>query len=177
MPIFRARIWSTEIALWMSAANVNARTQGGRGRGASPSGMTAFLVAAQTGNVQMIRELVSLGADPRANLPDGTGGIRLAAGSKKLDAVKLMVDLGLDVNDGPKGRPSALHSAIKQGANEIAQYLADHGADFAAKDQFGRTPLEDAEFEAPNSTIALMRQLAAEHAGPTTGRPAGPRPR
>jgi hypothetical protein len=40
--------------------------------------------------------------------------------------------------------------------------LADHGADFAAKDNFGRTPLEEAEFEAPASTIELTRKLAAE---------------
>jgi ankyrin repeat protein len=58
------------------------------------------------------------------------------------------------------GRPSALHNAIRQGANDIVQYLADHGADLNAKDQFGRTPLEEAEFEAPASTIELMRKLA-----------------
>jgi ankyrin repeat protein len=124
--------------------------------------MTAFLVAAQTGNVAMIRELVSLKADPKVTTPDGTGGILLATGSKKLDAVKLMVELGLEVNDAPKGRPSALHSAVRQGANDIVQYLADHGADFAAKDNFGRTPLEEAEFEAPASTIELMRKLVAD---------------
>jgi ankyrin repeat protein len=145
-------------------ADVNARTPGGGrgGRGGGGGGMTAFLVAAQGGNVAMIQELVKLGADSKGKLPDGTGGILLATGSKKLDAVKLMVELGLDVNDAPKGRPSALHSAIKQGANDIVQYLADHGADFAAKDNFGRTPLEEAEFEAPASTIALMRKLMAE---------------
>jgi ankyrin repeat protein len=145
-------------------ADVNARSQGGgRGRGGAGGGggTTAFLVAAQTGNVAMIRELVQLGADPKGKLPDGTGGVLLAAGSKKLDAVKLMVELGLDVNDGPQGRPGALHTAIRQGANDIVEYLADHGADFAAKDGFGRTPLEEAEFEAPASTIELMRKLTA----------------
>jgi ankyrin repeat protein len=72
------------------------------------------------------------------------------------------VDLGLDVNAAPKGRPSALHTAVRQGANDIVQYLADHGADFAAKDNFGRTPFEEAEFEAPAPTIELMRKLTAE---------------
>ena len=124
--------------------------------------MTAFLVAAQTGSVAMIQELVKLGADPKGKLPDGTGGILLATGSKKLDAVKLMVELGLDVNDAPKGRPSALHAAIRQGANDIVQYLADHGADFSAKDNFGRTPIEEAEFEAPAPTIELMRKLTSQ---------------
>jgi len=31
------------------------------------------------------------------------------------------------------------------------------------RDGFGRTPLEEAEFEAPKPTIALVRKLAAEH--------------
>jgi ankyrin repeat protein len=83
---------------------------------------------------------------------DGTCAILLATGSKKLDSVKLMLEPGLDMNDRPQNRPGALHSAIRQGANDIVQYLADHGADLNAKDQFGRTPLEEAEFEAPAST-------------------------
>jgi hypothetical protein len=147
-------------------ADVNARTQGG-GRGTAGGrggrgGMTAFLVAAETGDVAMIQALVALGADPHVKLPDGTGGVLLATGSKKLDAVKLMVALGLDVNEAPKGRPTALHSAVRQGANDIVQFLAEHGADFAAKDNFGRTPLEEAEFEAPAPTIELMRKLATQ---------------
>jgi ankyrin repeat protein len=64
------------------------------------------------------------------------------------------------------GRPSALHTAVCQGSNDIVQYLADHGADFCAKDNFGRPPLEEAEFEAPASTIELMRKLTAERQRP-----------
>jgi ankyrin repeat protein len=51
---------------------------------------------------------------------------------------------------------------VRQGANDIVQYLADHGADFNAKDQFGRNALEEAEFEAPASTIELMRKLTTK---------------
>ena len=51
---------------------------------------------------------------------------------------------------------------MKAGANEIVQYLVDHGADLNTKDNFGRTPLEEAEFEAPKPTIELMRKLTAK---------------
>ena len=64
------------------------------------------------------------------------------------------------------GPPEAFHTAIRAGEDEIVEYVADHGADFDVLDQFGRTPLEEAEFEAPTHTIKLMRRLAAE-------RPAG----
>ncbi len=79
-------------------------------------------------------------------------------------AVKMLVEMGLDVNEAPKNRGSALHNAIRFGANDVVQYLADHGADFTIKDGFGRTPLEEAEFEAPKPTIDLMRKLAAAKA-------------
>ena len=52
--------------------------------------------------------------------------------------------------------------AIRAGEDAIVEYLADHGADFEALDQYGRTPLEEAEFEAPTHTIELMRRLTAE---------------
>ncbi len=151
-------------------ADVNAKTQGGGrggfgggGRGGG-GGLTPFLEAAQTGNVAMLKELIALGADPKAKGPDGSGGVMVATGSKKLEAVKMMVELGLDVNDGPKGRGSALHTAVRNGSNDIVQYLADHGADFDAKDNFGRNALEEALFEAPKPTIELMQKLTAERA-------------
>jgi ankyrin repeat protein len=126
--------------------------------------LTPFLEAAQTGNVDMLKELIALSADPKIKGPDGSGGVMAATLSKKLEAVKMMVELGLDVNDGPKGRGSALHTAVRNGSNDIVQYLADHGADFDAKDNFGRNPLEEALFEAPKPTIELMQKLTAERA-------------
>lgn len=115
--------------------------------------------AVSTGNVAMMKQLIALGADPKAKSPDGSGGVLIATGSRKLDAVKMMVELGLDVNEAPKGRSTALHTAVRNGSNDIVQYLADHGADFDAKDQFGRNALEEALFEAPKPTIELMQKL------------------
>ena len=86
----------------------------------------------------------------------------LATGSRQLDAVQLLVEMGLDVNVFPPGRPSALHTAIRVGEDEIVEYLAMHGADFEALDHHGRTPLEEAEYEAPTHTIELMHRLTAE---------------
>jgi ankyrin repeat protein len=104
------------------------------------------------------------GADAKAKAGDGSNAVFLAAGSKKLDAVKMLVEMGIDVNEAPRGRGGALHTAIRSGSNDIVQYLAGHGADFNAKDQFGRNPLEEALFEAPKSTIELMQKLTADRA-------------
>ena len=88
----------------------------------------------------------------------------LAASSHEFDEVRFTVELGLDVNVHPPGRRRRFTRPIRAGEDEIVEYVADHGADFDVLDQFGRTPLEEAEFEAPTHTIKLMRRLAAERA-------------
>jgi ankyrin repeat protein len=112
----------------------------------------------------MMQALLDLGADPAARTPDGSGAVLLATSSRSLEAVRLVVSLGLDVNVHPEGRSSALHTAIRFGADDLVEFLAAHGADFDARDAFGRTPLEEAEFEAPGHTIELVRRLVAERA-------------
>ena len=62
----------------------------------------------------------------------------------------------------PRAVRGAFHAAIRAGDDAIVEYLADNGADFDALDQHGRTPLEEAGFEAPTHTIELMRRLVAE---------------
>lgn len=156
----------TAAALVAAGADLHARTEQAADRGDLPfqprRGLTPFLAAAQTGNVEMMRALMALGADPAALTPDGAGAVLLAAGSRRLEAVQMVVELGLDVNRHPDARPSALHTAVRFGSDDIVEYLAAHGADFEARDNFGRTPLEEAEFEAPSHTIELVRRLSAE---------------
>ena len=60
------------------------------------------------------------------------GAVLLATGSREFDAVRFLVEFGLDVNVHPPGRRSAFHTAIRAGEDEIVEYLADHGADFDA---------------------------------------------
>jgi ankyrin repeat protein len=113
----------------------------------------------------MMRRLITLGADPEDLDVDGTGAVLFATISRTLEAVRMLVELGIDVNVAPPDRPTALHRAIRVGEDEIVEYLAANGADFAARDHNGRTPLEEAEFEAPTHTIELMRRLAADRPG------------
>ena len=146
-------------------ADLHARTEPVAGR-ATPfsgaGGMTPFLTAAQTGNVAMMKELISLGADPTEKTPDGSDRPALRRHQPPPGRRKVHGGIRSRCERGPKARGSALHSAIRFGANEIIQYLADHGADFTIKDGFGRNAVEEADFEAPKSTIALVKKLAAD---------------
>ena len=164
---------NTELArdLVARGANLHARLQ--PAQDATPSarrttGLTPFLTAAQSGNVAMLETLLALGANSADETNEGGGAVLLATRSRELEAVQLLVEMGLDVNVSPPGRPSALHTAIRAGEDEIVEYLAVHDADFETLDHHGRTPLEEAEYEAPTHTIELMHRLTAERVRDTS---------
>jgi len=60
---------------------------------------------------------------------------------KHLEAVKLALERGADVNaTGPGGR-TALHGAAYWGATEMIQYLVEKGADLEAQDMYGQSAI------------------------------------
>ena len=181
--------------LMAHGADVNARADGspprfgaGRARGGSLAGATPFLFAAKAGDVAVMRLLLAAGADPRATTKSGATALMLAAGLVKtntserdaLDAIKLCVELGADVNAGDEAGETALHSAAyrgNDGALSIVRFLVEKGARVNAKDMFGWTPLAIAEgvYNGVNDTrndptADLLRQLGAEPSPPDVER-------
>ena len=146
-------------------ADLNARLGEIRGNVYEPGrggGTTPFLAAARGGHLDTMQLLLSAGANPYDQSTDGTGSVLFATRSLNIEAVRLLVELGADVNGASPNRPTALHTAIRFGEDEIVEYLAGNGADFDVRDHNSRTPLQEAEFEAPRSTIELMQRLSAE---------------
>jgi ankyrin repeat protein len=145
-------------------------------------GATAFLFAAKSADVEVMRLLLAHGADPTINTGLNITPLMAAAGiawasnqdraslEQVLEAVKLLVEeLGADVNAVNDVGETAMHAAAYRGANSVVQYLYDKGAklDVVAKD--GRTPLIIAEgveygnsFAAQPHTAALLRKLGAK---------------
>lgn len=145
------------------------------------TGATAFMLAAKSADVEVLRLLLDHGADPAIHTEDGITPLMAAAGiswasnqdraseAQVLEAVRLLVEeLGADVNAVSAVGETAMHAAAYRGANSVVQYLFDRGAalDVAAVD--GRTPLRVADgveygnsFAAHPHTAALLRQLGA----------------
>jgi ankyrin repeat protein len=71
--------------------------------------------------------------------------VRDIGDSQFLEAVKVAVELGADVNAANKRGQTALHGAAGVGESTIIQFLADKGARVDAKDVKGQTPLNVAE--------------------------------
>ena len=144
------------------------------------TGATPFLLAAKAADLEVMHLLLANGADPTIGTANHTTPLMAAAGiawaasqdraseREALDAVKLLVDLGADVNAVNDLNETAMHGAAYRGANSIVRFLVERGAkiDVMAKD--GRTPLIIADgvaygnaFAAQPQTAALLRQLGA----------------
>jgi len=144
------------------------------------TGQTPFLTAALAGDVTVMKLLLEHGANPRIDTYQGTSPLMAAAGvnwvlaqtwtegpDQLLEAVKLCVELGMDVNQANSMGITALHGAANRGSNDIVRFLAAHGADLSAQDKEHRSTLDWAKgvFLATHpaqpkpSTIALITEL------------------
>ena len=93
----------------------------------------------------------------------GLNESRLPEESRVLEAVKLTLELGGDVNARTASGQTALHIAVAMGEESIVRFLAEHGAQIDAKDRQGRTALNVATDNPsrPRPKIAaLLRELA-----------------
>jgi ankyrin repeat protein len=145
-------------------------------------GLTAFLSAAKSADVEVMRLLVENGADPKMNTLLNITPLMLTAGiawaayqdtaseEQVLEAVKYLVEeLGADVNFVADTGETAMHAAAYRGANSVVQYLFDKGARLDVVDKIGRTPLKVADgveygnsFAAQPHTAELLRKLGAK---------------
>ncbi|HVW86146.1 MAG TPA: ankyrin repeat domain-containing protein, partial [Bryobacteraceae bacterium] len=124
-------------------------------------GATPFLLAARTGDAELMRLLAQLGADPLIPNEDNTTPLMVAAGvgtrspgedagtePEVLEAVKVALELGNDINAVDKNGETAMHGAAYKQVPSVAQYLLDKGAKIEAfnhKNSHGWTPLRIAD--------------------------------
>jgi ankyrin repeat protein len=104
-------------------------------------GATPFLLAARTADAPLMTLLAELGANPLLTNEDGSTPLMVAAGlgtnapgedpgtePEVLDAVKVALDLGNDLNAVDKNGETAMHGAAYKHVPTVVRYLADKGA-------------------------------------------------
>jgi DinB superfamily/Ankyrin repeats (many copies) len=80
-----------------------------------------------------------------------------AAASGRWDAVRMLVELGFDVN--ARERRSALHDAAGAGNVDMVRYLVERGADtMAVDDDFRAAPLVWAQYFGHDDVIAFLEE-------------------
>jgi ankyrin repeat protein len=142
------------------------------------SGATAFIRAAKTADVTAMKLLLDHGASPLLTTEAGTNALMAASGlgwryglsrvaeTDSVQAIQICLNAGLSINAANEKGETALHGAAMRGANEIVQFLVDHGARLDLTDKEGRTPLSIAEGDEKHGllaypkTAALLRKLA-----------------
>lgn len=131
------------------------------GSSLTSGGATPFLLAADRGDVALMRLLLELGADPFIPNLDHSTALMAATGlgttspeeeggteAEAFIATELLLDLGADINAVNVEGDTAMHGAASGSFPTVVQLLADRGADiqiWAQKNRDGRTPLFIAE--------------------------------
>jgi uncharacterized protein len=157
-------------------------------------GATPFLLAARSGDAELMRTLASLGADPLIPNADNATPLIVAAGlgtrspgedagteSEVLEAVQVALDLGNDINAVDNNGETAMHGAAYKNLPAVVELLGSKGARIDVwnqKNRYGWTPLTIAEghrfgnFKPSQVTVDAFRRVMTA-AGVT---PVAPKP-
>jgi ankyrin repeat protein len=162
-------------------ADVNARLKlGAPGRGVlNRAGATPFVLAAMTADVALMKTLAKLGADARVPNVEHCTPLMAAAGvgclapgeeagteDEAVEAVKLALELGNDVNAVDDNGETAMHGAAYKSLPKVVGLLADNGAKIEVwnrKNKYGWTPLSIAEGHRPGNFKPSPETIAALH--------------
>lgn len=169
-------------------ADVNyAKNSGGGGRlRISTKGTTPFLCAASTADVEYMKILMELGADPKATNALNQNALMMAAGidekpegdgpgtaDEHYAAVTYVLELGVnDINATDVNGQTAMHAAAYKSLPKVVKLLDKRGADikiWGRKSKQGRTPLSIAQGFRPGNfkpnfeTVEAIKQVMLAH--------------
>jgi len=117
------------------------------------AGATPFFLAAMAGDAVVMQALLDAGATPGLTTAIGGTALMAAAGAGRnlgetslkqaslLEAAKLAVKTGADVNAADEMGNTALHYAAYLRVDSVVQFLVENGARMDARNKFGETPL------------------------------------
>ena len=143
-----------------------------------PAGATSFWRAAQSSDTAAMKLLVDHGANAKTPTKSGDTPLHAATGIgwaanwsvnapvPEIDAVKMCVELGNDVNAADNRGYTALHGAAYLGNNDMVNYLVSKGANVKALSKAGDSVADLANgpnrFGQPHpETVALLEKLGS----------------
>ncbi len=155
------------------------------------AGSTPFMLAALVADAELMRTLAGLGADPLAKNDEFSTPLMAAAGlgtrspgedagteDEVLEAVKLALELGDDINAVDDNGETAMHGAAYKNLPQVVEFLAAHGANIDVwneENRYGWTPLTIARgyrfgnFKPSPVTVAALERVMQEAGVATSG--------
>ena len=135
------------------------------------NGATAFIRAAQSSDTALMKLLLEYKADPKAVTAQGDNALTASAGigwvdgvtyersaKENAEAVRMLLDLGLDPNSANQEGRTPLMGAALKGRPEVIQLLVDRGAKLETRDRGSR------DTHIPGATIAGLTWEALDYA-------------
>ncbi|HTM33981.1 MAG TPA: ankyrin repeat domain-containing protein [Vicinamibacterales bacterium] len=135
------------------------------------NGATAFIRAAQSSDTALMKLLLDYKADPKAMTAQGDNALTASAGigwvdgvtyerspKENLEAVRMLLDLGLDPNSANQEGRTPLMGAALKGRPDVIQLLVDRGARLDTRDRGSR------DTHIPGATIAGLTWEALDYA-------------
>lgn len=115
------------------------------------AGATPFVRAAQSGDTVLMKLLLQHGADPKAVTKNGDSALHAAGGigwvegvtyewskEENVQAIRMLLDLGLNPNDQDKEGRTPLMGAAMKGRVDAIRLLVERGADLNIRDKGSR---------------------------------------
>ncbi|HEV8394419.1 MAG TPA: ankyrin repeat domain-containing protein [Vicinamibacterales bacterium] len=134
-------------------------------------GATPFIRASQSSDVALMKVLLEKGADPKAVTANGDSALTASAGigwvdgvtyerspAENLEAVRLLLDLGVDPNHANNEGRTPLMGAALKGRPDVVRLLVDRGAKLDTRDRGSR------DTHIPGATIAGVTFQAVDYA-------------
>ena len=112
--------------------------------------------AAESGDLALLRELVTEGVDIDTQQGDGATALHHAAHCDNVEAARLLITAGATVGITNELGATPLWLAARNGSSTMASLLLDAGADPNASLQMGETPLMTAARAGDLETVTLL---------------------
>jgi ankyrin repeat protein len=135
------------------------------------NGATAFIRAAQSSDTALMKLLLEYKADPKAMTAQGDNALTASAGigwvdgvtyersaKENVEAMRMLLDLGLDPNSANQEGRTPLMGAALKGRTDVIQLLVDRGAKLDTRDRGSR------DTHIPGATIAGLTWEALDYA-------------
>lgn len=101
-------------------------------------GIPILCLAVRSNHIDLVKYLIDIGADINAVSHDRNNtAVMDAASSGNLEAVKILVEEGANLECQSKNGQTALILAVGHGDEEVSNYLLAAGADYEVKDSLG----------------------------------------
>ncbi|XP_078667387.1 uncharacterized protein LOC144909193 [Branchiostoma floridae x Branchiostoma belcheri] len=123
---------------------------------------TPLCKAAESGNAEIMSDLIQAGADLNQADKGGRTPLFLAAQSGHTETVRILTQAGADLNQADKGGRTPLFLAAQSGHTETVRILTQAGADLNKADYRGKTPLMVAAESGHGGIVSILKQAEAD---------------